>query len=183
MYDPSPAKAVCGATVLGQRGAWLTGDGETAEAPFLLESAGLADGGLLGDDDRVGDEAVLVPLNLAHHVGLAVGRAVVVDNTQTALQSHVDGHLMLGDRVHGRGQEGRLQGDALGDGRVEVDLGGGEADVARQDQEVVVRQATVLLGVHEVVNAEPITVRVLRQVLDGVLEVQRGSHGGGVGEM
>lgn len=45
----------------------------------------------------------------------------MVDDTETAEERHVDGHVVLGDRVHGRGQQGGLEGDALGDGRVELD--------------------------------------------------------------
>ena len=120
-YNLNLRHAACGATVLGQSGMRLTGDRETAEAPFLLKSAGLANGGLLGDDNGVGDEAVLVALDLAHHVGLAIRRAVVVDDTQATLQSHVDSHLVLGDGVHGRRQERSLESDALGDRRVERD--------------------------------------------------------------
>jgi hypothetical protein len=106
---------------------WLTSDGETAETELLLESDGLADGGLGGDDDRVEDETVLVALDLADHLGLLVGGAVVVDNTETTEEGHVDGHVVLGDGVHGGGEEGSLEGDALSDGRVKGDLVGGEA--------------------------------------------------------
>jgi hypothetical protein len=51
----------------------------------------------------------------------------VVDDTQATKQSHVDGHVVLGDGVHGRGQKGGLQGDALGDRAVQADVGGGKA--------------------------------------------------------
>jgi hypothetical protein len=51
----------------------------------------------------------------------------VVDNTQSTEQGHVDSHVVLGDSVHGRGQEGSLQGDALGNRGVQADIGGREA--------------------------------------------------------
>lgn len=51
----------------------------------------------------------------------------MVDDTKTTEKSHVDGHVVLGDGVHGGGQKRGLEGDALGDGRVELDLVGGEA--------------------------------------------------------
>ena len=105
----------------------LTSDRETTEAPPLLQSLRLSDCGLGGDDDGVQDEAVLETLDLADHLGLLVGRAVVVNNTKTTEESHVDGHVVLGDGVHGRGEKGGLEGDALGDGRVKGDLVGGEA--------------------------------------------------------
>ena len=34
---------------------------------------------------------------------------------RTSPQRHGDGHLRLGDRVHGAGEEGRLDGDLLGE--------------------------------------------------------------------
>lgn len=150
----------------------LTGNGEAAKAPFLLEGLGLANGQVAVDDDGVEDEAVLVALDLADHVGLGLGGAVVVDDAEAALESHVDGHLVLGDGVHGGRDEGRLEGDALRDGRVERDLGGGEANVSRQQQEVIVRQTAVLGRVHELVDVEPIEPLVLGQDLEGLGVVQ-----------
>jgi len=61
-----------------------TSDRETTKAPFVLESASLADSGLWADDYRVENEAVLVALDLAHHLCLVFGGAVVVDDTKTA---------------------------------------------------------------------------------------------------
>ena len=51
----------------------------------------------------------------------------MVDDTKTAEKGNVDGHVVLGDCVHGRGDKGRLEGDALCDGRVEVYVDGGKA--------------------------------------------------------
>lgn len=104
-----------------------TGDGETTEAVLVAEGLGLADGGLGRDDNGVKDKAVLVALDLADHLGLVFHGAVVVDDTETTKQSHVNGHVVLGDSVHGRRKEGRLQGNALGNGRVKGDFGSGEA--------------------------------------------------------
>lgn len=148
-----------------------TGDGETTKSPLLLESLGLADSGLLGDEDGIVDEAILVSLDLADHLGLVIWGAVVMNDTNTALQCHVDGHVVLGDRVHGGGHERGLERDALGDGRIEGDVGGGEADVARQEKEVVVCQTTVDLGVHQVVDAESIAGFILLEDLLGLGEV------------
>lgn len=150
----------------------LTSHRESTETPFLLKSLSLVDGGVLGDDDRVVDEAVLVALDLADHVGLSIGRAVVVDDTDATLQSHMDGHLVLGDRVHGGGDEGGLERDALRDGGIEGDVGGGEANVARQEEEVIVRQTAVNLGVHEILNAESIAGFILLEDLLGLGVVQ-----------
>ena len=43
-----------------------------------------------GEDDRVVDEPVLVPLDRAHHRGLRGGRLVVVNDTNTAKE--LEGH-------------------------------------------------------------------------------------------
>ena len=105
----------------------LTSDRETTETPLRLEILGLSDGGLGRENDRVQDEAVLISLDLADHLSLVLRSAVVVDNTQTTEESHVDGHVMLGDGVHGGRQKGGLQGDALGNWSVQADVGGREA--------------------------------------------------------
>ena len=94
----------------------LTSDGVSSESPPLLESPGLPDCGVGTDDDWVEDEAVLVALDFAYHLGLVVGRAVVVDDTKTTEEGHVDGHVVLSDGVHRRREEGGLEGDALGNG-------------------------------------------------------------------
>lgn len=110
----------------------LTSHRETTKAPFLLESLGITDGSIAVNDDRVEDETVLVSLDLADHVGLSLGGAVVVNDTKTTLESHVDGHLVLSDGIHGGREEGGLEGDALGDGSIETDFRGSKANVARK---------------------------------------------------
>lgn len=149
-----------------------TSDREATKAPFLLEGLGLANGGVAGNDDGVEDEAVFITLHLADHVGLLLGGAVVVDDTEATLKSHVNGHLVLSHSVHGRRDKGSLEGDALGDVGVEHDLGGGEANVARKDEEIIVGQATVLDSVHELVEVETIEGLVLLEHLEGALVIK-----------
>lgn len=103
-----------------------TSDRETSKSPLRLEGARLGYRGLWADHDRVENEAVLVALDLANHLGLLIGRAVVVNDTETAKESHVDGHVVLSDSVHGRGDEWCLEGNALGDRSFEADNVGGE---------------------------------------------------------
>ena len=105
----------------------LTSDGVSSESPPLLESPGLPDCGVGTDDDWVEDEAVLVALDFAYHLGLVIGRTVVVNDTKTTEESHMDGHGVLGDGVHGRRDERSLQGDSLGDRSVERHGAGREA--------------------------------------------------------
>lgn len=96
----------------------------------------------------------------------------MVNDTETTLQCHVDSHLVLSDSVHGGRHKGSLKCDALGDGGVELDSGGREANVTRQQQEVVVGQTAVLSGIHELVNIEAIAGLVLLEELKslGVVE-------------
>lgn len=105
----------------------LTSDRETTEAPLGLELLGFANGSLGGEDNGIKDEAVLVSLHLADHLGLSLRRAVVVDDTETTEQGHVDGHVVLGDGVHGRRQKGSLQRDTLGNRGIKRHIGGREA--------------------------------------------------------
>lgn len=51
----------------------------------------------------------------------------MVDYAQATQKSNVDGHVMFRHSVHGRGDKGGLECDALGDRGVEGDFGGGEA--------------------------------------------------------
>ena len=52
------------------------------------------------------------------------------------------------------------------------DLGGREANVAREDEEVIVGQAAVLDGVHELVKIEAIEGLVLLEHLEGALVIK-----------
>jgi hypothetical protein len=110
-----------------KNGGWLTCDWETTEAPSLLKSLGLCDSGSGRNNNGVKNESVLEALDLANHLRLVILRAVVVDHTKTAQESNVDSHVMFGDGVHGRRDEGGLEGDALRDRGVKVDIDGGEA--------------------------------------------------------
>lgn len=91
-----------------------TGDRETSKSPLLLEVACFADccGG--GENNGLQDEAVFVSLHLSDHLRLLVWGAVVMNDAESTEQGHMDGHLVLGDSVHGRGKERGLEGDALG---------------------------------------------------------------------
>lgn len=80
---------------------YLTSDREATEAPLGLQLLDLTDGGLGRDDNGVQNETILVSLNLTDHLCLILGGAVVVDNTQTTEQGHVNSHVVLGDSVHG----------------------------------------------------------------------------------
>jgi hypothetical protein len=116
----------------------LTCDWEPSKAPFLLQCLYLSNGSITANDNRVHDEAVLEPLNLLNHLCLSICRTVVVDNTKAALKRHVDGHLMLRNGIHGGGNEWSPQGDALRDWRIQVDVRRSEANVAGQNEKIVI---------------------------------------------
>ena len=150
----------------------LTCDGKTTKAPLLLEGFGIIDCGVAVDDNGVEDKTVLVSLDFADHVGLSLNGAIVVNDTKAALQSDVDGHLVLGDGVHGGRDEWGLEGDTLGDGGIESHGRGSEANVTRQQQEVIVSQAAVLGGIHELVEVKAIASLVLAEHVEGRAMVQ-----------
>jgi hypothetical protein len=80
----------------------------------------------------------------------------VVDDTKASLQSHVNGHLVLGNSVHRRGHERGLQSNALGDGRIKHNFRCGETNVAWENEEVIVSKTSVFFGVDQIRNAKTI---------------------------
>lgn len=113
----------------GERKKWIkpTSDRETTEAPSRLKLLGLRNGSLGRNNDRVENESILVSLDLADHLGLVFGRAIVVNNTETSEKRHMDGHVVFGDSVHRRGQKRRFQGNALGDRGIKGNFGSRES--------------------------------------------------------
>jgi hypothetical protein len=51
----------------------------------------------------------------------------VVDDTEATKKRHVDGHVVLSDRVHGRRQKRYLQNDSFRNRRVKSDIRSREA--------------------------------------------------------
>lgn len=105
----------------------LTSHRESTETPLLLEFLRFPHGRLGRKHDRLGDETVLVSLHLSHHLCLVFSRAVVVDDSETSQERHVDGHVVLRNSVHGGGEQRGLQRNTLGDWHVKRDLRSGEA--------------------------------------------------------
>lgn len=153
---------------------WLTCDWEPTEPLLLSECLGLADSHGRANDDRVQDEAILETLDFSNHLGLLFYRAVVVDYAQAAEESHMNGHGVFGDGIHGGGEERSLDRDALSDGGVESDSIRREAcvvlglsmvlippyairtDVSGENEEVVVSKSTIQLGVDQGLNVQSI---------------------------
>lgn len=107
-----------------------TSNWERRETNGLLQSSDVTHGDIWGNNDGVVDETVLELLHLSHHLSLLIGRAVVVNNTDTTQESHVDSHVLLSDGIHRGRQEGALHGDLLGQFRLQLHLRSREVDQA-----------------------------------------------------
>ena len=115
-------------------------DRQARDAVLAADRVELLEGAVRTDGDRVGDHAGLGPLDEVDLVGLVLDREVAVQHPEAALAGHRDRHAGLGDGVHGRGDERRPDRQLAGEARRRVDVAGGEVAVARQEQDVVVRQ-------------------------------------------
>ena len=62
----------------------------------------------------------------------------MMDTTEATKKCHVDGHVCLRDGVHGRRDEGQLEGDALCNFGVQGHIAGGKANVPWEDEKVVI---------------------------------------------
>ena len=69
------------------------------------------------DGDGVDHHAGFELLDLRHLGGLRLGIEIAVDHADAACLRHGDGKLRLGDRVHGRRQDGDMHANGAGDAR------------------------------------------------------------------
>jgi len=114
-------------------------DREGAEAVFLEfdEGEDVADELVGRDGDGVLDEAVDVALHAGEFFDLVLGRHVVVEQAETAVEGHGDGHARLSDGVHvgGHDRDGELEG--LGEGGAGVGVLGEDVRVEGREGDVV----------------------------------------------
>jgi len=91
----------------------------------------------------------------------------------------MNSHRVLGDSVHGRGNEGRLEGDTLRDWGIERNSRGRKAcmvisyaifsvtaskrctDVTREDEEIIIGQSTVLARIYKSMDVKAIAFVIL----------------------
>ena len=85
--------------------------GDTAYLELAHHGEGVTDGLVGCDGGRVGDHAVLSTLDVADLVGLLGDGHVLVDDADTSLPGDGYGHRRLGDRIHGGGDDGDVEGD------------------------------------------------------------------------
>src|SRR5205823_6592001 len=79
----------------------VLGDGHARDLVFAHDFERITDlvSGVHGD--RVHDHATFRPLYFVHFVGLLLDGQVAVNDPQPALLGQRDGHVRLGDRIHG----------------------------------------------------------------------------------
>jgi hypothetical protein len=89
----------------------------------------------------VGDHAGLRPLDEIDLLRLLLDGEVAVQDADTALAGHGNGHARLGDGIHRAGDERDAEPAVAGDQRAGVRLTGHQLRVRRQQQHIVKRQA------------------------------------------
>ena len=87
--------------------------------------------------DRVGDHAGFGALDLVDLAGLGFGRQVAVDDANPALARQGNRQAGLGDRVHGRREEGDVQPDVARQAGAHVGLRRQDFGITRDDQQIV----------------------------------------------
>ncbi len=91
--------------------------------------------------DGIEDHPALAPLDLVDFGGLPLDRHVLVQHADAAGAGHRDGHLGLGDGVHGGGDERDVEGDGAGEATDGRDFARVHRRVSRHEEHVVEREA------------------------------------------
>ena len=114
-------------------------DGDAGITKGVLDVDDILDGVGRREADGVGDETILVLLDLVNLGGLRLDAVVGMDDADASLEGHLDGHLGLSDGVHGRRDKGCLELDVLGKLGGDVNLVEGKVDVAGHHNHIIVR--------------------------------------------
>ncbi len=88
---------------------------QTPDLVLGKEPLGVFQAGVGGQGDGVGYHARFASLDAMDHFRLDVDGEVFVDDPEPALPGHGNGHLGLGDGVHGCGEDGDVKGQAAGE--------------------------------------------------------------------
>ncbi len=78
-------------------------------AVFAHQVEGFTDPARGRQRDRIDDHAAFRALDAVHFRCLVLDRQILVNDAQSAVLGHRDGHLRLGDRVHGGAESGTLR--------------------------------------------------------------------------
>ena len=116
-------------------------DGKTRDVKLLHEIKGDRDGLVGVQRDGVGDDAILGSLNLHDLARLILAAQVLVDDADAPLLRQRDGQGGLGDRVHGRTDQGNVDADVAGKVGGSVHARGQDIRTAGDEEHVVERNA------------------------------------------
>ena len=93
-------------------------EGTKRQAIGLNAEQDLGDGVLGGNHGGIADHPVNVVLHATDLGDLLFLLHIIVQETKSAVQGHRDGHAMLRDRIHIRGQDGQRKREGIGQGGV-----------------------------------------------------------------
>ena len=85
--------------------------GNTADVILRHDVERLSHRATAGNGHGVVDHTVLSTLDNSHLAGLVLDRHILVDNADTTFAGNGNGHLALGDGVHGGRHEGHVELD------------------------------------------------------------------------
>jgi hypothetical protein len=100
----------------------LTSYGEAAEAPFSLQLLCFSYCRCGRYNNGVQNKAIFVSLDLPHHLRLILYRAIMMNDSKTTEECHMDGHVVLRDGVHWGGEQWSLQRDSFCNRSLKIDI-------------------------------------------------------------
>ena len=121
----------------------VDGDRHAADLVLLHDAAGVADGFVGRQRDRVGNDAVFAALDLVHLVGLVGDGQVFVDDANAAFLCKSNRQIALGDGVHRRRDDGHIEADIAGELGADVHVARHNVAVRGFKQHVVEGDALV----------------------------------------
>jgi hypothetical protein len=87
--------------------------------------------------DRIDDHAAFRALHLVDFGGLLLDGEIAMNNAEPALLRQRDGHVRLGDRVHGGADDGNVEADVASELRLRAGLRGNYIGARRQQKNVI----------------------------------------------
>ena len=108
--------------------------------------------GVRRDGHRIDDHAAFRALHAVHLLGLPIDGHVAMDEPDAALARDGDGQARVGDRIHGRSDDGDVDRDLARKAGARVGLSGQHRRFAGQQQHVVKRQPLRNISVNHCVS-------------------------------
>ena len=122
-------------------------DGQARYAVLRAQRVQLGDRRLGADRRRIVDHAGFGALDLANLLGLGDDGKVAVDDSDSALAGHRDGHPGLGHGVHRGRNKRRFERELAGQAARSVHLGGDDVGFTWEQKDVVIRQTNEFKGI------------------------------------